>query len=111
MLNSRACPVCEARTANPFASLIFPRCRVCHSKFRLRLFIGVNFIGDYVGHFVLLGSLVASVALSNTWVFAVGLAAFIAIEAVIFRVSRLEPDTRDPITNMQLRRYAPRQQQ
>jgi len=65
-------------------------------------------MGDYVGQFVLLGSLVAAVVLSNTWVFAIGLVAFTALETVIFRVSRLEPDARDPITAMQVRRYAPR---
>ena len=108
MLSNRCCPVCNARTANPFVSLIWPRCRVCRSKFRLRLPIGVGFIGDYVGKLVLLGSLVAAVALANTWVFAIGLVAFTALETVIFRVSRLEPDTRDPVTAMQLRRYAPR---
>ena len=64
-------------------------------------------MGDYVGQFVLLGSLVAAVVLLNTWVFAIGLVAYTALETVIFRVSRLEPDTRDPVTVMQLRRYAP----
>ena len=107
MLNNRPCPVCDARTANPFVSSIWPRCRVCRSKFRLRLPFGVGFIGDYVGQFVLLGSLVAAVVLLNTWVFAIGLVAYTALETVIFRVSRLEPDTRDPVTVMQLRRYAP----
>lgn len=97
--------MCDAPTANPFVSLIWPRCRVCRSKFRLRLPIGVGFIGDYLGQFVLLGALVAAVLLANVWVFAIGLAAFTALETVIFRVSRLEPDTRDPVTAMQLRRY------
>ena len=108
MLRNRACPVCDAPTANPFASLIWPRCKVCRSKFRLRLPIGVGFVGDYVGQYLLLGSLVAAVVLANTWVFAVGLAVFAALEVVIFRVSRLEPDTRDPVTVMRLRRYVPR---
>jgi hypothetical protein len=61
-----------------------------------------------VGKVVLLASLVAAVVLANTWVFAIGLVVFAALDAVIFRISELEPDTRDPITNMQLRRYTPR---
>ena len=105
VLGNRRCPVCEAQTANPFTSLIWPRCKVCRSKFRLRLPFGVGFIGDYIGYVVLLGSLVAAVVLANSWVFAVGLALFAALEIVIFRVSRLEPDARDPVTAMQLRRY------
>jgi hypothetical protein len=67
-------------------------------------------MGDYVGKVVLLASLVAAVVLANTWVFAIGLVVFTVLDAVIFRISELEPDTRDPITNMQLRRYAPRNQ-
>jgi hypothetical protein len=107
VLSNRPCPVCQAPTASPFVSQLWPRCRVCRARFRRRL-SGAGFIGDYAGKVVLLASLVAAVVLANTWVFAMGLVVFIAVDAVIFRISELEPDTRDPITNMQLRRYAPR---
>jgi hypothetical protein len=105
---NRPCPVCDAPTANPFVSLIWPRCRVCRSKFRLRLPIGVGFIGDHVGQLLLLAAIVAAVVVTNIWVFAIGFVAFTALETLIFRVSRLEPDTKDPVTAMQLRRYTPK---
>jgi hypothetical protein len=102
---NRLCPVCDAPTVNPFVSLIWPRCKVCRSRFRLRLPIGAGFIGDYIGHFLLLGSVALAVVLANIWLFVAGFAIFTALEVVIFRVSRLEPDTRDPVTVLQLRRY------
>ena len=106
VLKSRPCPVCAEPTVNPFASLIWPRCKVCRSKFKLRLPIGIGFIGDYVGHCVLLGSIAVAVFVADTWAFVVGVALFTVLEVTIFRVSRLEPDTRDPVTVMQLRRYS-----
>ena len=102
----RHCPVCNERVLNPFRALLWPRCKVCGSKFRRRL--GFGAIGGYAGSIVFVGSLLAAIGLSDHRIAGAGLAAFVVIELVLFRVSRLEPDTRDPITNMQLRRYGRR---
>jgi hypothetical protein len=89
-------------------SLVWPRCKVCRSKFRVRLPLKVGFATHYVGRFVLLGSLAAGVAFRSTDMFTMGFAAFVALEVAAFRIGRLEPDIRDPITMMQLRRYRAR---
>jgi len=67
--------------------------------------VGFGAVGDYAGSIVFVGSLLAAILISDRRIAGAGLAAFVVLELAVFRVSRLEPDTRDPITNMQLRRY------
>lgn len=105
---NRHCPVCNERVLNPFRALLWPRCKVCGSKFRRRLALGIPLVGDYAGSVVFVGALFAAVLLSDRRIAGVGLVAFVVLELVIFRVSRLEPDARDPVTNMQVRRFGRR---
>ena len=90
---------------NPFRALLWPRCKVCRSRFRRRLAFGAPFIGDYAGAVIFAGSLVVAIMLSDRRIAGVGLAVFILVEVLVFRVGRLYPDERDPVTTMQLRRY------
>jgi hypothetical protein len=46
-----------------------------------------------------------AVVLRDAAVFTIGFAVFLAVELLAFGIGRLEPDTRDPVTVMQLRRY------
>jgi hypothetical protein len=103
-LLTKHCPVCAERTVDPFVSLLAPRCKLCRSKFRVRLPFGIGFGAHYVGLLLLLGSLAAAAALRITSLFTVGFFLFVVLELVVFWIGRLEADTRDPVTAMQLRR-------
>lgn len=105
MVLSRRCPVCRERTANALASLIWPRCKVCRSKFRVRLGFGIGLAANYFATLVLLGSLALGVVRRDAEVFTVGFVAFVVLKLLLFYAGRLEPDSRDPVTVMQLRRY------
>lgn len=100
--------MCDERTANAFASLIWPRCKVCRSKFRVRLDFGIGLAANYLAILVLLGSLAVAVIRRDAGTFTLGFVAFIVLKLVIFHLGRLEPDSRDPVTVMQLRRYVGR---
>lgn len=106
---TRRCPVCDERTANALASLIWPRCKVCRSKFRVRLGFGVGLAANYLATVVLLGSLAVAVIRRDAEAFTLGFAAFVVLKLLMFHVGRLEPDSRDPVTVMQLRRYVGRE--
>lgn len=97
--------MCGERTANPFVALIWPRCRVCRSRFRVELPFGLKFVGHYAAQLVLVASIVAAVMRRDTSLFTVGFFVFVVVEIAIFWIGRLAPDTRDPITVMQQRRY------
>lgn len=71
----------------------------------MRLF-GAGFAADYLARGVLLGSLAAGVVMRNAWLFTIGFAVFILLKLIVFHLGRLEPDTGDPVTAMQQRRYA-----
>jgi hypothetical protein len=101
----KQCPVCAERTLLPFVALVFPRCKNCKSRFRVRLPYGLGFAGHYVSRTVLFAAVAAALVTQGSQVFAMGLLAFAALESVIFFWGRLEPDRRDPITVMQQRRY------
>ena len=101
----KPCPVCAERTLNPLVALIAPRCKNCKARFRVRLPFGVGLAGHYLSRGVLLASVAAALLTRGTEVFALGLLAFAVLEVGMFVVGRLEPDGRDPITVMQLRRY------
>jgi hypothetical protein len=71
----------------------------------VRLPLGMGFVGHYVAQLALIASIVAAVARQNTSLFTAGFFVFVVLEIVVFWIGRLEPDTKDPITRMQLRRY------
>lgn len=97
--------MCDERTANALAALIWPRCKVCRSKFRVRLGFGVGLAANYLATLVLLGSLAVAVIRRDAAVFTLGFVAFVVLKLLLFHVGRLEPDSRDPVTAMQIRRY------
>jgi hypothetical protein len=74
----------------------------------VRLGFGVGLAASYVATLVLLGSLAAAVVRRDAEVFTLGFFAFVVLKLVMFQVGRLEPDSRDPVTVMQLRRYVGR---
>lgn len=55
---------------------------------------------------VLLGSLAVAVVRRDESVFTLGFVAFVVLKILLFYAGRLTPDRRDPVTVMQLRRYA-----
>lgn len=103
---TKPCPVCGERTANALTSLVWPRCKVCRAKFRVRFGFGIGFAASYVPMLVLLGSLAIAAIRRDDAVFTLGFVAFVVLKLVLFCGGRLEADRRDPVTAMQLRLYA-----
>jgi hypothetical protein len=63
---------------------------------------------NYLATLVLFGSLAVAVIRRDAEVFTAGFVAFVVLKILMFYAGRLEPDSRDPVTVMQLRRYAGR---
>jgi hypothetical protein len=72
----------------------------------VRLGFGIGVAANDLATLVLLGSLVIAVTRRDAEVFTLGFVAFVVLKLVMFHAGRLEPDSRDPVTVMQLRRYA-----